>query len=105
MPLRRPLPGVVVGCEERVRADGDACAGGGAVHWMRVRGRLVVDLSTCVPEYGGMASRDCADREAADGIRGAWVGWRGGGLATRYVQRWGCRCSGEVVGRPTGWRG
>jgi len=72
-----------VGCGERVGADGDACAGGGAVHWMRVRGRLVVDLWTCVPACGGMASRDSADREAADGKRGAWVGWRGGGVATR----------------------
>jgi len=29
MPLRRPLPGVVVGCEERVGEVGDTCAGGG----------------------------------------------------------------------------
>jgi len=83
MPLRRPLPGVVVGCGERVRAVGDACAGGGVVYWMRVRGRLVVDLWTCVPAYCGMASRDAADKEAADGMREAWVGWRGGGVASR----------------------
>jgi len=83
MPPRRPLPGVVVGCGERVGAVGDACAGGGVVHWMRVRGQVVVDLWTCEPAYGGMASRDGADREAADGMRGAWVGWRGGGVATR----------------------
>jgi len=50
---------------------------------MRVRGRLVVDLWNCVPAYGGMASSNGADQEAPDGMRGAWVGSRGGGVATR----------------------
>jgi len=44
---------------------------------------LVVEFWNCVPAYGGMASRDGDDREAADGIREAWVGWRGGGVPTR----------------------
>jgi len=48
MPLRRPLPGVVVGREGRVGAVGDTCAGGCVVRWMRVRRWLVVGLWTCV---------------------------------------------------------
>jgi len=35
MPLRRPLPGVVVGCGERIGAVGyDNCAGGGVARWI-----------------------------------------------------------------------
>jgi len=51
MPLRPPMPGMVVGCEERVGEVGDTCAGGGVVRWMRVGWWLVVGLWTRVPAY------------------------------------------------------
>jgi len=62
MPLWRPLPAVVVECEERVGEVGDTCANDGVVRWMRVTWSLV---------------------EAADGVRRAWVVRRGGGVARR----------------------
>jgi len=49
MPLRRRLPGVVIGWGERVGAVGDTFAGGEVVRWLRVRGRLVVGRLICAP--------------------------------------------------------